>query len=189
MGKAIQGSAEFCERYSAECRTRLDRWWETGPRALVCMANPSYAGEDKNDPTIHRLIELTKALGYPGFTVVNWLPYIATAPKDLFAWRDRFSRENYAGYREFHTWAADLIVCPTKVAAARFIAWGNLVPHVPHTQQILEAMSECGRYDLLAFDVTKDGSPKHPMARGQHRIVAGQQPVIWRAALKEVANA
>jgi hypothetical protein len=69
----IQGSAVFTERNGWKLRMRLDRWWCDEPRALVRMANPSNAGAEWNDPTIHSLIRLTRrrpAIG--GFTPVNW---------------------------------------------------------------------------------------------------------------------
>jgi hypothetical protein len=72
-------------------------------------------------------------------------------------------------------------------AAARFVAWGNLVPDVPHTTAVLRALSGAGRYDLLAFGLTKDWTPKHPAARGVHRLVAGATPIVWRAARRAAA--
>lgn len=177
----IQGSAEFSDETPPLFRRQLDRWWSDLPRALVCMANPSYAGADRNDPTIHSLVRLTRSLqGCGGFTVVNWLPYIATDPADLHAWRLRTSDN-----------APDLAraVCAENLARirrlsvsayARFVAWGDLVPFVPHTQQTLLALSLDRTHDLFAFGFTKGGSPKHPMARGKSRIPDGAQPVLWR---------
>lgn len=165
-------------------RLRLDRWWAPGPRALVCMANPSTAGAHDNDATVRNLIELVRALGYPGFTVVNWLPHIATKPAELFKWRNALLDTDPQKYRTVHDKAITLIEALTGEAAARFVAWGNLVPHVPHTTAILRALSGHGRHELLAFGLTKDGTPKHPAARGLHRLVPGTQPIIWQQARK-----
>lgn len=179
------GSAEFS--INGDFRHRLDRWWAPGPRALVCMANPSKAGAHDNDATIWNLIALVRALGYPGFTAVNWLPYIATKPADLYDWRNALAESDGPGYRNIHELALRTIVDLTGDAAARFIAWGNLVPDVAHTTAVLRAMSRGGAYDLLAFGLTKDGIPKHPAARGVHRLVPGATPVIWRARRQEAA--
>jgi hypothetical protein len=35
--------------------------------------------------------------------------------------------------------------------------------------------------DLWCWGTNADGSPKHPMARGKHRIPADQPPILWRA--------
>lgn len=170
----IEGSAEFS--VDRKLRLRLDRWWAPGPRALVCMANPSTAGAKDNDATIRNLIVLCRALGYPGFTVVNWLPYIATKPADLRCWLANADPKEVARIRELNL---SIILDLTHDAAGRFLAWGNLVQYSLDTTSVLCAMSGYYQYDLLAFGVTKDGHPKHPAARGVHRIVPGTPPIVW----------
>ena len=173
----IEGDAEFS--IDGRLRLRLDRWWDIGPRALVCMANPSTAGAHDNDATIRNLIALVRGLGYPGFTVVNWLPFIATDPNELYKWRNEIVVSDGPLYRAVHEQAVKTIEPLAARAAVRFIAWGNLVPQVPHTTAICRAMSVNGQHDLMAFGLTKDGSPKHPAARGVHRIIAGTPPIVW----------
>ena len=56
------------------------------------------------------------------------------------------------------------------MAPLRIVAWGNLVPDVLDASKILMALSLNRVVDLHAFGITKDGKPKHPMARGHHRI-------------------
>lgn len=181
----VHASADFS--IDGKLRLRLDRWWEPGPRALICMTNPSKAGAHDNDATVWNLIALVRALGFPGFTVVNWLPYIATNPADLFAWRNALLETDGPLYRTIHAKAIELVEAVTDSAAARFVAWGNLVPEVPHTTAILRALSGGGKYELLAFGLTKDGTPKHPAARGVHRLVPGTQPTIWRQVRQSAA--
>lgn len=180
-----QASAEFS--INGQLRLRLDRWWAPGPRALVCMANPSRAGAHDNDATVWNLIALVRALGYPGFTVVNWLPYIATKPAALYEWRNALLANDGPTYRAIHETAITTVAALAETAAARFVAWGNLVPDVPHTTAILRAMSCNGKYELLAFGLTKDGTPKHPAARGVHRLVPGAPSVNWRPARQVAA--
>lgn len=163
-------------------RHRLDRWWALGSRALVCMSNPSTAGAHDDDATIRNLIALVRALGYPGFTVVNWLPYVATKPADLFAWRDALLKSDVVAYEAIHSLALRIVAQLAPLAPACFVAWGHLVPLVPHTQAMLRVLSCDHRRDLLAFGLNKDGAPKHPAARGVHRLVPGTAPVVWRPA-------
>lgn len=170
-----EGSALFSDEDPPLFRWRLDRWWGSGPRALVCMANPSYAGGDKNDPTITQLIKLTEALGFPGFTAVNWSPYIATAPKALHAWRWNHPEQAVPAENRNIAQMAAL----SADAAVRIIAWGNIVPSVPVTQRVLRAMSLDHEFPLFAFGTTKDGAPKHPMARGKARLAIGAPLVVW----------
>ncbi len=176
----MNGDAEFS--IDKTMRFRLDRWWAPGPRALVCMANPSTAGAHDNDATVRNLIELIRALGLPGFTVVNWLPYIATSPPDMFRWRNDLLNTDGPLYRWIHAKAIEVIEPLAATAAMRFVAWGNIVPEVPHTSAVLRALSGNFAHDLFAFGLTKDGSPKHPAARGEHRLVPGTPAVTWRKA-------
>jgi len=44
-------------------------------------------------------------------------------------------------------------------------------------RQFLEA---CG-VPLVCLGTTQSGAPKHPMARGGHRISRDQQPIEWKA--------
>lgn len=172
----IHGSAEFSD--CGKHRLRLDRWWGDGPRALVCMANPSEAGADRNDPTIHRLNTLlwTRCAGY---TVVNWETYIASSPADLYRYRDLAWRDDHAYPARRDANIARIAAC-AKDAPLHIVAWGNLVPQVPQTTHVLMAMSLDITVDLHAFGLTKDGSPKHPMARGHHRIANDAELVVWQ---------
>lgn len=177
---SIEGSAEFSCETPPLFRHQLDRWWSEAPRALIGMANPSYAGADKNDPTIHSLLRLFSPLpGCGGFTVVNWEPYIATSPTDLYRWRDEATRATPDLVRAIRAENLLRIRRLSANAFIRVIAWGDIVPTTPHTQQTILAMSLDRTEDLYALGFTKSGSPKHPMARGRSRIPDGTRPVVW----------
>lgn len=177
----IQGSAVFssCGMH----RLRLDRWWGEGPRALVCMANPSSAGADKNDPTIHSLIRLLRPHA-DGFTVVNWETRITSDPDAMHNWRADAAAREPAAYAAQRSVNLDLIrrLSGELCAAIRIVAWGNLVPHVPLTQMVLDALSNGGAEPLYCFGRTQGLKPKHPLARGHHRIPDGFQPEVFLAA-------
>lgn len=172
----VRGSVEFspCGNH----RIRLDRWWSEEPRALVCGANPSQAGADRNDPTIHRLLALLRGRpGIGGFTMTNAETFIATDPADLIRWRDaqtldelqRVQRSNLSRIR-------DLSVA----AKVRIVAWGELVRPGLHTNRVLAALSLDGLHPLHAFGRTNAGAPKHPLARGHHRIPDDAPLIVWR---------
>ncbi len=36
--------------------------------------------------------------------------------------------------------------------------------------------------DLYCLGTTSKRSPKHPLARGHHRVPRGQQPILWRVS-------
>lgn len=181
----LYGTATFSDDTPPTFRHQLTRYWADGPHALVCMCNPSYAGAYKNDPTIRSLIRLLRPLpGVAGFDVVNWEPFIATDCPSLHAWRKTVMAT--AEYVGIETYNLRLIRNLSAGAAIRIIAWGNLVPDTPHTQKVLAALSLDGAHSLYTFGTTKDGAPKHPMARGKHRIADGTMPTIWRKLSGEV---
>lgn len=183
MAGETKGSADFAEVAGHILRMRLDRWWSDEPRALVCGCNPSMAGADVDDPTIRSVVRLTRRLpGIGGVTMVNWLPYVATAPADLHNWRGSIAWNSPDTWRTICAMNVRLISDLSETAGLRFVAWGNLVPEVPHTTAVLLALSLDGAHELHAFGQTKDGSPKHPLARGKHRIREDDQPVVWRPA-------
>jgi hypothetical protein len=181
-----QGSAEFIDHPLGRLRMRLDRWRTDGPRALICMCNASTADGERNDPTIRRCMELLPA-EYAGFTVVNWSPYIASDPADLHAWRDRSARNHWPRYRDICDDNYTLIGRLAETAPVRIVAWGRLVQQCVQTVVTLSELSRHGGHDLHAFGLTKDGAPKHPMARGTHRIANGSPLVVWRAKAQGVA--
>lgn len=183
---AWQGSAEFVDHPLGRLRMRLDRWRTEGPRALICMCNASTADGDRNDPTIRRIMELLPE-DFAGFTVVNWSPYIASDPAELRAWRDRSVRDHWNAYHEIGDQNFALMGWLSERAPIRIVAWGEFVPETRQTTVTLAELSRHGRHDLYAFGLTRSGAPKHPMARGAHRIANGSPLMVWRGGAQEAA--
>jgi hypothetical protein len=96
--------------------------------------------------------------------------YIATDPADLHRWREAAARNNREAYTLLRRDNLGLIRSLSAETAIRFVAWGNLVLASGLRRDVIDAMSLCGQHDLYAFGLTLDGSPKHPLARGKHRI-------------------
>lgn len=172
----IRGSASFTK--DGKHRLQLDRWWGGGPRALVCMANPSAAGADVNDPTIHSLIRLLRPI-CNGFTVVNEETYIATSPLDLKRWRLDMISQDWKELCRGRMANVRRIAGLSKTAHIRIAAWGDLGGEGLHSGRVLAALS-LGR-DIYCFGTTAHSNPKHPIARGRSRIPDGFEPIIWRS--------
>lgn len=173
MRRDIQGSAHFspCKNY----RWVLSRWWGTGPRALVLGANPSKAGWPENDPTVHRIVSLLY-YKYDGFDLVNEWPLVSTDPRGVHQWMAHTDSNQVSSVLENNlSYIKDL----SNRAAVRVVACGKLVPDL-HKSDAVQAMSRNGKYPLYAFGLTNDGTPKHPMARGAHRIPDDAPFVVWR---------
>ena len=57
-------------------RYYLSRKWSEKKQVVYILLNPSTANHINNDPTINRLISISKNLGYVGFKVVNLYTFI-----------------------------------------------------------------------------------------------------------------
>jgi len=51
---------------------------------LYVLLNPSTADENKEDPTLRRLIQFTMSNDYGGFYLANVYSLIATSPKEVY---------------------------------------------------------------------------------------------------------
>ena len=146
---------------------------------------PSHADAERNDPTIWSLLRLARTLPVGGFTVVNLEPFIASAPGicvngDATRWaRDREIMARIQGKN------SRLIRELSESAAIRIVAWGQLLSGRPPAPRLLRALSLDFTQALHAFALTQDGCPKHPLARGRHRIEACRELVLWRGAARE----
>lgn len=128
------------------------------------MLNPSTADATNNDPTLRRCIELTTRLGFHVLNVVNLYAFRSPHPKDLALEADPRGSENEEHLRRY------LAFGTVKIAA-----WGANA----FAREEAERISK--RYGpFLCFGTTKDGSPKHPLARGKHRISADQKLMEWK---------
>lgn len=165
-----QGSASLsaCGTY----RWTLHREWRKPlelPRWVTfVMLNPSTADADDDDPTIRRCIHFAKALGGTGLAVVNLYALRATDPTDLWTVDDPVGPRNDATLTMFLSMAkrADFPIVA---------AWGA------HARQdrVQAVLAMDGAERLTALGVTKNNAPKHPLARGQHRIPDDATPAPW----------
>lgn len=163
----------------SECgrfRYVLRRVWDrTKPILVVCMLNPSTADANKNDPTILQLIWFAKNWGYGGIHIVNLFALRTSKPQELLAHKDRQGPQN-AEYLH----AAMLIV---KMAAqtppAMLVAWGNGGDLDQRHEWFTHEATQVYGLTLICLGETQNCSPKHPMARGKHRIPRAMPPKVW----------
>lgn len=161
-------------------RFRLDRDWrhenaglfggeglDQAPRIVVwVMANPSTADHAVDDPTIRRIVRFSRAWGFDALRVVNLSPFRSSTPAE--AHEHVLPGEVYLrnlGQVVDSTWGAERVVA----------AWGNvgapLMTGALRTQ-ILHASPVC-------LGTTAAGNPKHPLARGAHRVPDDFEPLPW----------
>lgn len=158
-------------------RYELKRIWDaTKPLLVVCMLNPSTADAEKNDPTILTLIHFAKLWGYGGIWVVNLFALRTSSPAEMM--RQPLGQALGADNAAY---VIDAIGYARDNGKSLLAAWGNHGTH-HRMDEWLEAEAHLRLVDLICLGTTLSGQPKHPLARGKHRIPRDQQPIIWRSA-------
>jgi hypothetical protein len=173
----IHGAAEIsaCGQY----RWWLRRWWRAGPCVAWIMLNPSTADAAKNDPTLHQVVHFTRAWGYSGLVVVNLYPIRTPSPAACLRWAKMSRGEDDLAAAATHALHRNRQVILDQVAGADLVvaAWGSGVYDRVHIRGIEAAVREAmGSAGLHCLGISATGHPKHPLARGLHRIPRDQQP-------------
>jgi len=170
-----------CGRY----RFMLTRIWEANKQLLVtCMLNPSTADAEKDDPTIRTLTHFAKSWGYGGLMVVNLFALRTPSPQVLLETphSERMGPESRNRESLF-----EAFIYARHSPGFMLAAWGNLHPHLISASTLVLHIARKQLVDLQCLGETANGFPKHPMARGVHRIPRDQQPIMFRPA-REVAE-
>jgi hypothetical protein len=155
-------SANGMYRYEAQ------RIWDWDlPRLVVCMLNPSTADAEINDPTVLTLFHFGELWGFGGLHIVNDRAFRASRPEDMYLADEQHGPENRAYLIRACQYAA-------ATSGKALVAWGNADAGKTFTEIALRK-----KIKLICLGTTQSGAPKHPMARGVHRIPRDQQPIEW----------
>lgn len=168
---AMQAAALHMPRGSGA--SGIEHWLGVGiVRIVWLMLNPSTADAFRNDPTVTNCIKFTKAWGGDICEVVNLFSFRSPYPADI-ASRSMGDRGDDAindgeilaactgAYRVITAWGTDGALGNRDILVRRALAVPGIAQH--------------------HLGLTKGGYPKHPLARGKHRIPADQQPIPWAA--------
>lgn len=162
-------------------RWTLTRTWGNGERVCWVMLNPSTADHRRDDPTLRRIIHFTRSWGFGGLTVVNLYPYRSSRPTECRRWAecDRIASGRHV--RDALRKNTAIIAREAKRAAVVIAAWGASAWDPAWVRNMVEELIGGKRVcrDLFRLGVTESGAPKHPMARGKHRVPDDQQPEAW----------
>ena len=131
-----------CEKY----RYILRRVWdENKKRAVFIGLNPSTADEVRNDPTVSRMISLSKSWGFGSVSVCNLFAFRATLPPDMKKAENPIGDEN------------DSFILKEIQDAGRVIAcWGNHGKFLNRSEEFIKNLK---RFEH--FGLTKQGEPHH----------------------------
>lgn len=163
-------------------RWKLSRSWPTAHektgRVCFIMLNPSTADDAKDDPTLRTCIHFAQAWGFGGLDVVNLFPFRSSSPIECFGWVKR-NAESSVEVHNLNTVAQAVLDSGIVVAA-----WGA-TPWAQDAGRFVAKFIERTGKPLMCLGTTQDGSPKHPLARGVHRIPRDAMPFPWRPKQEE----
>jgi hypothetical protein len=159
-------------------RIKLSRDWGDGPRALVVGCNPSAANALSDDPTSRWWNAWFKQAGFGGYDAANLYPFCTSSPVECRAIVEADSEETRHALYEVNLPALTEL---SKTASQVFLCWGAIawddawISNV--CREILRVRSQ--EPTLWCWGKTKTGAPKHPLARGKHRIQSTQAAIPW----------
>lgn len=158
-------------------RDELRRQWdETSPMMVVCMLNPSTASHLVDDPTVLALTHFAKLWDFGGLLIVNLYSWRSPSPTVMMSVDERVGGGNGPALEAAMAYAA-------ANGGKMLAAWGNDGNFEGRADWLVSRATRVHHLQLICLGRTRDGSPKHPMARGKHRIFRGQMPIVWREAM------
>lgn len=178
----LRRSAYFA---APKVRITLTREWSDGPRALVLGCNPSDASAEKDDPTSRWWNKWFHAFGFGAYDAMNLYPFCTSSPAECRRIvEDAEGGVDYGSRDLLHFNNLPAIVAAAKRAHQVFVCWGAIAWDDAWIEHVIEEIQtgEEPYPDLWCWGVTQSGAPKHPLARGKHRIPTDQKPILWRAA-------
>lgn len=171
-------------------RWMMTRAWGPGPCISWTLFNPSDADGARDDPTTQRMMGFSHRWGFGTMVVTNVYPFIASKPGDLWSWRSTWAMQPSYG-----AWLHNRIVVNEALTKSEthVAAWGNgprpddLKDFLQHATIGVDT-SEFDGFGIVQVPVewkclghTLGGAPKHPLARGPHRVSDDAQLTDWRS--------
>lgn len=130
-------------------------------RMVFLMCNPSDANAAKPDPTWSRCIKFAQREDAWIVEAVNLHAFKSPYPEDL---------KNIAPEKRGIDALADAEILLACIGATRVVgAWGNHGVLDDRHLQVAKLLADAG-VQLVHLGLTDSGQPKHPLARGKHRI-------------------
>ncbi len=166
-----------------DCRYSLTRKWGPGPKACVIGHNPSTADGLQDDPTTRWWNAWFQLFGFGGYVAVNLYPWRSPDPADVYRRVDGIDGGDWAARDDLYYRNLESVTHWAMAVDLVFVCWGAIARDCAWLDHLIEEI-QTGvepHPDLWCWGKTASGAPKHPMARGIHRIPADQKPILWRA--------
>lgn len=157
-------------------RVWLEREWSDGPTVTFCMKNPSTADAEREDPTLHRIIGFARRWGFGRLIVVNADTFRTPHPESLYEWWDTLGADECYRVRQR---AIERAIHAWQLSSLFIAAWGNAPEDFGRWYISFRRHLEEAGVVLHHLGLTNGGWPRHPLARGRHRIPDDQVPIRW----------
>ena len=170
--------------FSGSNRLTLWREWGSGPKACVIGCNPSTADATKDDPTSRWWNRWFLQNGFGRYDAVNLYPFCTSSPAECRKIVGAIDRGAWDVRDALHFVNLPHVVSMAKAAAQVFVCWGAIAWDDVWIEHVIEEIQsgEPPYPDLWCWGTTASGAPKHPLARGAHRIPVDQPAIMWRKA-------
>ncbi|MDI3258447.1 MAG: DUF1643 domain-containing protein [Sinobacteraceae bacterium] len=164
-------------------RWTLTRKWDDRPMLLVLMFNPSTADAEVDDPTISLLCWIASFNGYGGIVVVNLIPLRSSDPAEAVRLVE-LARSGSDAHQEALGRNLAVICCEARKAGAVLFGYGALaercVDWAETVQTEINAVRRSReRLPVYCLGRTAAGYPKHPLARGKHKVPKNAPLQAW----------
>lgn len=165
-------------------RFTLGRVWGDGPSVCYIGHNPSIASHEIDDPTSQAWVHFARLNGFCRYVAVNLYPFRSPDPKACREWANW--EHNGPDW-----WARDRIhqnmgiVASEAKRADRVVAcWGAIALDDGYIDAVVEEIQsgEAPYPGIYCLGRTSSGAPKHPLARGKHRVPRDQRFELWKDA-------
>jgi hypothetical protein len=144
--------------------------------AVFVMLNPSIAGAIKDDRTQVTCCTFAQRWGCDIAWLVNLHAFISTYPTELGKRAIGFRGDDADNDHAIRFACRSAATIPGGVVIAGWGAYNKMDGRDMKIRSMIEGITP-----LYHLGMTKDGFPKHPQARGKHRILAEQKPIPWTA--------
>lgn len=164
--------------------TLTREWSEDGLTVCYIGHNPSTAGHEIDDPTSQAWIHFGKVNGCGRYVAANLYPFRSPDPKACRAWAD-YEKNGPDWYaRDCLQANIGIVAREAKKADIVVACWGAIAQDDLWNDSVLEEIQsgEAPWPDVYCFGLTASGAPKHPLARGKHRLPRDQKFILWKPA-------
>ena len=149
---------------------------------LVAMFNPSTADGQTDDPTISLLCQIASHNGYGGIVVVNGIPLRSSKPAEAVDMVNTWDKRQAWYERDALHFNLGEINKQAERAGAVLLAWGALADRCDFWFDAVREEIECAVPDgvpIYCLGKTAGGHPKHPLARGKHKVRKDAPLLPW----------